>query len=309
MASKKEFTFLSRDGKTKVHAVRWTPDGEIRGVFQIVHGMQEYINRYERFANFMCEQGFIVTGEDHLGHGETAPSDEELGYFAKNDPETIVVRDVHRLKKMTQEEYPNLPYFLLGHSMGSFIARKYLCMYGSGITGAIIMGTGVMPGIVTGVGKFLCNVISLFKGQHGKSKFITNIAFGSYQKKIENPRTEKDWLTRDPEIVDKYLADKFCMFDFSLNGYHTLFSLLSYVCKVKNLHTIPETLPIFVCAGGADPVGNYGEGPAKVADTYKKLGIQDVTLRIYDGMRHEVLNEIGHEEVDQDILNFVNAHL
>ena len=309
MAIKTEFTFLSRDGKTKVHAARWVPEGEIRGIFQIIHGMQEYINRYERFANFLCDQGFVVTGEDHLGHGETAPTKEELGYFAEKDADTIVVRDAHRLKKMTQEEYPNLPYFVLGHSMGSFIARKYLCMYGSGITGAIIMGTGVMPGAVTGFGKFLCSFLSLFKGQHGKSRLITNISFGAYLKKIENPRTDKDWLTHDPAIVDAYLADPFCMFDFTLNGYHTLFSVLHYVCREKNLTTIPEKLPIFVCAGEEDPVGNYGEGPTKVAETYKKLGIKDVTLKLYPQMRHEVLNEIGHEAVDEDILNWLLAHL
>lgn len=310
MAIKKEFTFPSRDGVSSCHAISWEPDdGNIKAIFQIIHGMNEYIDRYDDFASFMASNGFLVVGDDHLGHGKTASGPNELGYFAKQDPQTVVVRDVHRLKKITQEKHPGIPYFIMGHSMGSFIMRKYLTMYGSGIDGSIVMGTGVMPSIVTGFGVFLCNLQKLFWGDHHRSKFITKAAFGSYQKKISNPRTSNDWLTKDTEIVDKYLNDSFSMFTFTLNGYRTLFKLVSYVCKKKNLTSIPKDLPILVCAGADDPVGNYGKGPKAVYDTYVELGIKSVDFKLYDNDRHEILNETDRKEVYQDILNWVESKM
>ena len=141
---KEEFTFASRDNVTKIHAVRWLPESEnIQGIIQIVHGMAEYVERYEELAEFLTGKGYLVTGEDHLGHGKSVPEGGVKGYFCEQDPATVVVRDVHRLKKMTQELYPGVPYFILGHSMGSFITRNYIYRYGTGIQGAIIMGTGM----------------------------------------------------------------------------------------------------------------------------------------------------------------------
>ncbi len=310
MAIKKEFEFPSRDGINTCHAYSWAPeDGNIRAIFQIVHGMIEYMDRYDSFASFLAENGFLVVGEDHLGHGRTASTEKDLGYFTEKDAETIIVRNVHRLKKITQEAHPGIPYFMMGHSMGSFIFRKYLTMYGKGIDGAIVMGTGVMPAVVTGFGVFLTNVLKIFHGDRYVSKLIYNIAFGKYNKRIENPSGESDWLTRDTDIIEKYTTDKYCTFRFSLNAYRTLFKILGFVCKEKNLHTIPETLPIFVVAGSEDPVGSYGKGPVKVYEQYRRLGIKDVELKLYDGFRHEILNEIGREEVYNDILHWVLNHL
>ncbi len=310
MAIKKEFTFPSRDGINTCHAYSWEPeDGNIRAVFQIVNGMVEYMARYDDFACFLTGNGFLVVGEDHLGHGRTAATEKDLGYFTERDAETVIVRDVHRLKKITQEAHPGIPYFMMGHSMGSFIFRKYMTMYGKGIDGAIVMGTGVMPSIVTGFGVFLTNVLKIFLGDRYTSKLIYNIAFGKYNSRIENPSTASDWLTRDTEIIDRYTNDEYCTFRFSLNAYRTLFKILNYVCKEKNLRTIPDTLPIYVIAGSEDPVGNYGKGPAAVCEQYRRLGIKDVEFKLYDGFRHEILNEIGREEVYQDIQNWVNNHM
>ena len=309
MAIKKNFTFPSRDGITNCVAYSWEPeDGQIKAVFQIIHGMNEYLDRYDDFAEFLTQHGFLVVGEDHLGHGKTSLK-EDLGYFCKEHPETVVVRDAHRLKKITQEKYPGIPYFIMGHSMGSFIMRKYLAMYGKGIDGSIVMGTGVMPGAVTGMGIFLCNLIGLFRGERHISKLIYKIAFGSYNKHIEKVRTPQDWLTRDEAIVDKYRNDPLCMFQFTLNGYKTLFKILSYVCKEKNLTAIPDTLPILVTAGEADPVGNYGKGPTAVYEQYRKLGIKDVELKLYPECRHEILNELNRKDVYNDILSWVEKHL
>ncbi len=310
MAIRKEFTFRSRDGITECHAFSWAPDdNKVKAVLQIVHGMVEYMERYDDFANFLTRHGFLVVGNDHLGHGRTAKTADDLGYFAEKDPDTILVRDVHRLKKTIQSQYPGIPYYILGHSMGSFIFRKYLTMYGKGIDGAIVMGTGTMPAAVTGMGVFMTNFQKVFYGDRHKSPFITKIAFGSYNKKIDAPHSANDWLTTETSIVDKYDKDPFCTFKFSLNAYRTLFKLLAYVCKKSNLTEIPDSLPIYVMSGEDDPVGNYGQGPKAVYEQYKALGIKDVTLKLYPGCRHEILNEKIHMEVYEDILNWIEDHL
>ena len=309
MVTKSRFTYLSRDGIHKCQAYKWQNDNvPVKGILQIIHGMQEHMERYDEFASFMCDNGFIVVGNDHLGHGLTVLS-EELGYFAKDNADVIVVRDVHRLKKMTEGEYPGLPYFILGHSMGSFIFRKYLTMYGTGIDGAIVMGTGVMPSFVTGFGIFLTNFLRLFRGDRYKSAFIDKLAFGSYNKRIPDAESPSDWLSRDRDIIDKYRDDPYCTFTFSLNGYRTLFKLLKFVCKERNLTSIPHDLPILVTAGCEDPVGNYGKGPSAVYTQYKKLGITDVTLKLYPDMRHEILNEKDRDVVYNDILAWIEAHM
>lgn len=309
MALKKEFTFRSRDGVNTCRAYSWAPeDGRIKGVFQIIHGMVEYVERYDDFATFLSAHGFLVVGEDHLGHGRTAATEKDLGYFCPDDPETILVRNAHRLKKIIQEQNPGVPYFIMGHSMGSFIFRRYLTMYGKGIDGAIVMGTGVMPAIVTGFGVFMTDLLKFFYGDRHVSRLITKLAFGGYNKKIPDVRTGSDWLSRDENVVDAYVRDPLCTFKFSLNAYRALFKLLGYVCKEKNLTAIPKSLPIFVVSGTADPVGNYGKGPKAVYEQYQRLGIEDVRLKLYDGYRHEILNETGKEEPYSDILNWLDAH-
>lgn len=310
MVIKKEFTFLSRNGRDRCHAYSWAPkDQNIRAVFQIVHGMQEYVPRYESFAAFLANEGFLVVGEDHLGHGLTAAADKDLGYFTEGDASTVLVRDVHRLKKMTQEEHPGVPYFIMGHSMGSFILRKYLAMYGKGIDGAILMGPGAQPAIAASMGIFFTNILRLFHGDRYQSRFITGLAFGSYLKRIPDHKTSSDWLTRDEEIIKSYRADKYCTFKFSLNAYRTLFKTINYVSKTGNLTKISKDIPILITAGMEDPVGDYGKGPAKICEQYRRLGIKDVQLKLYDDCRHEILNEFNKEEVYNDILNWVNSHI
>ena len=231
---KEEFYFDSRDNRTKLHAVRWMPDSEnVAGIVQIVHGMAEYVERYEELAVFLTDKNFVVTGEDHLGHGKSVPDGGQQGYFCEQDPATVVVRDVHRLKKMTQELYPGVPYFLLGHSMGSFIVRNYICRYGTGIDGALILGTGMQSDSLLLVSKAVAAVEGTFCGQSHVSNFIDKAAFGGYNKHVKNPRTSSDWLTRDEKRVDEYIADRDCGFVFTVNGFKTLFTLISRAKKKK----------------------------------------------------------------------------
>ena len=301
MVRKEELTYKSRDRQTMLHAIRWIPEGEPVAILQIIHGMQEYIDRYDEFANFLAEKGIIVIGNDHLGHGGSFGERGTYGYFCKNDPATVLVRDAHRLKKMTQEDFPGIPCFILGHSFGSFVAREYITRYGTGIKGAIIQGTAFMPGgTIKSLGG-LVNFLQVVMGEKYRSTMVNNMAFKGYLKKIPNPRTNFDWLSHNEASVDKYAADPACNFVFTLNGFKTMAELLKRVQDTDKMEDIPKDLPILVTAGKEDPVGNYGEGPEKLYNIYKNdLQIKNVELKLYDGFRHELQQEVGREKVFAD---------
>lgn len=305
MVKKEEFTFDSRDGKTKIHAVRWVPEGKVVCIVQIIHGMAEYIERYEELAQYLGEKGILVTGDDHLGHGKSVGKDGTYGYFCEQDPATVVVRDVHRLKKMTQEEYPGIPYVILGHSMGSFILRNYLFRYGTGIQGAIVCGTGSQPKALVKVSKMIAALQGVFLGQKHVAKMIDRLAFGSYNKKIPGARTSVDWLCTEESVVDAYVKDEFCGFTFTVNGFKTLFTLLDRLNREENLNAMPKNLPVHFIAGDMDPVGNYGEGVRKAYEDFQKVGMERVSLKLYAGSRHELLNEKDKFKVYEDIYPWI----
>lgn len=306
--TRKDFEFDSRDNETKIHAVKWLPDAEPKGILILVHGMAEHIDRYEPFAAFMCDKGFIVAGNEHLGHGRSVGSNPK-GYFCKRDAATVVVRDVHRLKKTVQEEYPGLPIFIFGHSMGSLITRNYLTRYGTGVNGAIICGTLMMPkALLAGMG-FICGILRLIQGSKHPSVFMNKMAFGSYCKKIENPRTPFDWLTKDESIVDEYIADKECGFLFTINGFATLKELLSRLHDKSALDRIPKDIPVLFIYGSEDPCGEYGVAVRGVISQYKELGIKDVTGICYEGDRHELLNETDRDTVMNDVNKWITDRI
>lgn len=307
---KEEFYFDSRDNDTKLHAVRWMPDSEnVAGIVQIVHGMAEYVERYEELAAYLTDRNFVVTGEDHLGHGKSVPEGGQQGYFCEQDPATVVVRDVHRLKKMTQELYPGVPYFILGHSMGSFIARNYICRYGTGIDGALILGTGMQSAGLLLASKTVAAIEGAFRGQRHVSRMMDKAAFGAYNRRIAEKRTDYDWLSRDEERVDAYIADPDCGFVFTVNGFKTLFELISRAKKPENLRKIPAELPIFMASGAEDPVGNYGKGVEKAYRSLQGVGVRDLTLKLYPEDRHELMNEPDREQVMADIAEWLTKHL
>lgn len=305
--NREDFYYDSRDGKTKIHAVRWTGayEGKPKAIIQIIHGMAEYVDRYEDFASFLVENGYVVVANDHLGHGKSL-TDKGTGYFCKQDPSTVVVRDVHRLKKLTQEKYQGVPYIILGHSMGSFILRNYLFRYGKGIDGAVIMGTGMAPKALTMALKFMARTACVFGKAAVPSQFIDNLAFGSYQKKIENPRTKFDWLSKNEESVDKYIEDPLCGFTFTANGFCGLADLILGLHKKSNIEKMPVTLPVLFVSGSDDPVGNYGEDVKKVYKSFLDEGMQKVEIKLYENDRHELLNELDRDVVYKDILNWIN---
>lgn len=305
MVKKEEFTFDSRDGQSKIHAVRWVPEEKVVCILQIVHGMAEYIERYEDLAQYLGERGVLVTGDDHLGHGKSVAENGVYGYFCEQDPATVIVRDVHRLKKLTQEEYPGVPYVILGHSMGSFILRNYLFRYGTGIQGAIVCGTGSQPQALVKFSRMVVALQGAFLGQKHVDKMMDKMAFGSYNKRIENPRTSFDWLCTDESVVDAYVKDKLCGFIFTVNGFRTLFTLLDRLNQEENINAMPKTLPIHFISGDMDPVGNYGKGVRKAYADFEKAGMERISLKLYPGGRHELLNETNRKQVYEDLYPWI----
>lgn len=306
---KRHFTYPSRDGVTQIHAIEWKPEGEVRAVLQLCHGMVEYIDRYDAFAQFMEERGFYVVGHDHLGHGASVRSDEYHGFFHETKGNEYVIGDIHKLRVETQKQYPDVPYFMLGHSMGSFLIRQYMKTYGTGLAGVIVMGTGNQPGAVVFAGKLLCRIIAAFKGWDYRSRLVDNMAFGSYNKKFEPARTSRDWLTKDEKIVDAYLANPWCSFTFTVNAYYQMFRGMQMIAKKENLEKIPKSLPVFFVAGADDPVGNFGKSVRQVYEKYKACGIQDVSIRLYESDRHEILNETDRESVYKDLADWMEERI
>jgi len=298
-----ENTFLSSDKKTTVHWYKWDVENPVC-VLQIVHGMSEYVERYDEFAKYLNSFGIVVVGEDHIGHGKSVESKKDFGYFGEQDGWKHFVEDVEQLRKIVKEEYKDIPYYIMGHSMGSFITRAWLKMFGEGIDGVVIMGTaGTNPAL--GAGKAIAKLIRTFKGGRHKSKLVTMLAFGTYNDHIPNAKTYNDWLTRDDKVVEAYVKDTASGFVFTLSGYIDLFNLLSYIQGDQWANSVPKDLPMLVISGDDDPVGSYGKGPVEVHDRLVNAGCSDVSLMLYEGMRHEILNEFGKEVVMEDVKKFI----
>lgn len=294
---KREFYYPSRDGVTKIHAIEWIPEGEVTAVLQMCHGMVEYIDRYHEFADFLTKHGVYVVGHDHLGHGKSVVSQEKLGFFHETDGNAYVIADIQQLRMQTAKKYPGVPYFIMGHSMGSFLVRQYLGLYSGGLSGAIIMGTGEQPSLVVNAGKLVCKIIAAIKGWDYRSKFVNNLAVGAYEKKMGAA-----WLSKNPENVKEYHEDPLCGFIFTVNAYYHMFSGIAKMNQQEKEGKVAKSLPLLFVAGKDDPVGNYGKGVENVYNKYKKCGYQDVQLKLYEEDRHEILNEEDKDVVFQDIL-------
>ena len=310
MTNKRDFTFLSTDGSTQLHGVLWEPT-EVApvAVLQIAHGVAEYIDRYDDFARFLNGHGVVVVGHDHLGHGRSMTVNGTPAYFGDGATWKTVTDDLYVLHTRMKEQYPSLPHVLMGHSMGSFLARSYLIRYPGTVKAAILMGTGWQGGLTLSAGLALCNAIAS-KGADKTSPLITKLAFGSYNKKIKNPRTPSDWLSVDEENVDAYIADPLCGGEMTVGLFREMLRGIRFNQKFSSLDKMNGETPVLLISGNSDPVGDMGAGINQTYTEFKRSGVADCTVKLYSGLRHEILNEKEHRaEVYGDIWNWMEARL
>ncbi len=305
---KEEFYYDSFCNTNKIHAIKWVPEGTPLCIVHIVHGMAEYVERYDEFAQFLTDKNIMVVGEDHLGHG-LSMGENPPGYFCEKEPAKVLVEDVRILKDAVRAEYPGLPYVMFGHSMGSFITRNFIHTYGKEIDGAVLSGTGILPkGLLQGM-KASVELLAKVKGPRYVSKFVEYMAFGNYQKRIQAPKSKYDWLTTVEERVREYEEDPLCGFPFTLNGFTGLAELMLGLHDMQKIETIPKEFPMHFIYGDCDPVGDYGESAYKSCLMYESAGMTRVSYTVYPGKRHELFHEDIREEVMNDLFAWINKEI
>lgn len=304
------FTFKGGED-LEIYVYKWMPEGNvnIKGVVQIAHGMAETAARYERFAKFLTDNGYAVYINDHRGHGKTAKTIENVGYLADEDGFKWLVEDVHKLTGIIKEENPKVPVFLLGHSMGSFVAQRYIQLYGSELKGAILSGSNGKQGIMLDIGMFIAKREIKKNGRRAKSDKLNAMSFGSYNNSFKPNRTEFDWLSRDNEEVDKYINDPFCGSVFTCGFFYDFLKGLKEIESKENLRSVPKNLPIYIFSGEKDPVGKNVKGVMKLINTYKNLNINNVDYKFYKDGRHEMLNETNKDEVMKDVITWIEKQI
>ena len=303
-----DHSFLSSDGKTNIHYRVCTPEQPPRGIVQIAHGIAEHVERYDGFAQYLAERGFLVAANDHLGHGQSVNTPEDLGFFAEEKGWDLVVSDMHKLHTLLAQAHPGLPCFLFGHSMGSFLTRTYIIKHPDGLAGALLSGTGQQIPPIVASGKLMGRRAQK-RGLKYKSERINNVAFGSYNNRYQNPRTPYDWLSRDNDVVDKYIADPLCGFIPSVTLFVDMMEGIEFIGSKENCDGMNKDLPVFILSGDMDPVGEFGKGVLRVYDIFLTVGMNDVTLKLYHGCRHEILNELNKDDVMNDIYFWIESKL
>lgn len=304
-----EFTFRSADGKTQLHGVEWLPEGDVRAVLQISHGVAEYILRYEPLAEYLTARGFAVAGHDHLGHGTSVPSGGTRLYFGPKGSWFWVAEDLNTRRNLIREQFPNVPCFLMGHSMGSFLARTDLIRHPGAVEGAILMGTGHMTPALLAGGRAIAALEARRIGLEHSSPLVERLAFGAYNKKFAPNRTAFDWLSRNPDNVDRYLSDPLCGGSPTVGLFREMLGGIRFITQPDNLKKMDPHVPILFISGDQDPVGDCGKGVKRAFEAFRRAGVQDVTCKLYPGLRHEILCEAEWETVFQDLFQWLSAKL
>lgn len=299
---KTNFYYQSVTG-VKLHGCKWMPDGPIKAVVQLVHGIAEHIERYDVFASYLNSKGCLVIAEDHMGHGQSVVKGE-LGYFRQGW--MAVVEDIYQLMLDTQTDYPAAPYFLFGHSMGSFLSRSLMIAHPDcRLAGCVLSGTGWQPQAVLKAGRELCRAVTKSKGEKYHSTVLNNLIFGNYNAKVEHRRTEFDWLTRNNDIVDAYISDPLCGFVPTASLLGSVMEGMSFNQRPDMLMKMNHDLPVFFVAGTCDPVGNYGKGVVRCEKEFRKAGMKNTQLKLYPLCRHEILNEWDCNQIFEDIYDWI----
>lgn len=302
------FTFKDSQG-VELFVYKWMPENleAFKGILQLAHGMAETAARYRRFAEALTKEGYIVYANDHRGHGKTAGTLEKVGYMGE-DGFNWMVKDLYELNCLIKNENENLPVFLMGHSMGSFLTQSFIYRYGNQLSGAILSGTAGKMGPIINLATWIAKREVKKQGAEAKSLKLNNLSFGGYNKCFKPARTEFDWLSRDEKEVDKYIADPYCGGIFSAGYFYDLLKGLKENHKIENMNKIPKELPIYLFSGEKDPVGSNTKTVSQLINTYKSLGIKDVSYKFYKDGRHEMLNELNRDEVTRDIIDWLKTH-
>ncbi|MBR1537290.1 MAG: alpha/beta hydrolase [Treponema sp.] len=302
---KEKLYFDSTNGSDKICYFKYSPEKAApKAVFQMVHGMAEYAERYEKLAAFLCENGYICYIHEHVGHGNTAKDIAHLGLFLDENQSKTLVEDTHKMSEIARKENPGLKLNLFGHSMGSFVVRLTVAKYGSDYNSLVVCGSGAKDKKVA-LGLFILKILRFFKGKDYKSRFIDKSSFGSYNARIQKPETPYDWVSVNKQNVKNYVESPYCGFLFSVDGYKMLMEVNRDSNKSMTFKNTPSKLPIFLIAGSEDPVGHYGKDIPKVCGEYKKAGIKDCNFKLYEPFRHEILLDDCANEVQKDILGFL----
>ena len=299
-----EFYFPSKDGNTEIHTIEWKPEGEVKAVLQLSHGMVEYIKRYDEFAEFMCSHGYYVVGNDHLGHGKSVQSKSEYGFFNEKYGNACVIGDMHTLRQRTAKKYPEVSYFMLGHSMGSLAVRCYLKKYDRELDGLIVCGC---PGknTMAPLGTALIRMLQTTKDPHSKSRLADSIFANMFDRPFRAENLIHAWICSDRKVVETYNKDPLCNFTFTLNGYESLLWLMRQTYSRMGWRVRNHKLPVLFVSGASDPCLGGSAKLAQAVGHLKKRGYAHVSSRLYPGMRHEILNEKGRFKVYQDIAHFL----
>lgn len=301
--------YISANGTSRIsYYILYPENTEIKGIIQISHGMCEYFSRYTHFAKYLCGLGFIVCGNDHLGHGNSVSKSADLGYFSRRDGYQDLIEDLNTLTDIMQKRYPDFPYFLLGQGMGALIAQLFLPRYGQKLTGCILCGIPASQP-TSAMNVKISNSVVHTKGPYYRSSMLNKLASGSYLKKIKNSKTPFDWLTHDEKIISIYQSDEKCNFILTASGFRDYYRLLVMANSLKTYRTTPHSLPLIFLSGDMDPVGNYGTGVRQIASYYKNSGQKNLELVLYKNDRHEILNETNKLEIYGDILRWIERTL
>ena len=303
-----QHSFQAKDDKN-INYYHWTPENP-KAILQIAHGMGEHAARYERLAQELGEHGYAVYANDHRGHGHTATSADDVGYFDQNGHFwNDTQNDLMMMTAIARKEHPGIPLFMMGHSMGSFLTRDYITNGSLQLKGAILSGTAGNPGALAGVGRWVAGLISLIFGRGNRSEFLRKISFGKYAASVKPMRTPADWLSRDNDVVDKYVADPRCGLTFTSGFWMDLLDGIKRINQSSTYQNTPKDLPLYLFAGDKDPVGDFGKGVTEVHRLYEKAGITDLQLKLYSGARHETLNETNRDEVVNDLRVWLDEHV
>lgn len=304
-----DFYFDSSTGKNRIRGRMCLPDGNPKAVVQIAHGIAEHIERYDAFMAFLAEHGYLVAGNDHLGHGKSVSAPEELGFFNDDNGWANVVTDMGLLRDIMREKKPELPYIFFGHSMGSFLTRTFIINHPDKYDAVILSGTGHQAKPLVLSGCAAAGAAVKLGGPRADGKLLNDIAFGSYNRKVAFPMTDFDWLSRDWEMVKKYIADPLCGFVAKASLYRDMMGGIKYVTDQRNIDRMNKDAPVYFMSGDMDPVGDYGKGVNRAYAAFCKAGLRDVFIRLYPGGRHEMLNELNREQVFQDVLEWLESKL